>query len=350
MEAYVMATLRTHSREEHLRAITSSQDTIVWSAGQGKKLQTLHSPVNFGGRFLRPSDKVACLFGFGTKATCVKMDEKSMTETPAFRTPTWATIQACMSIYDIENLEVPAVGGTIFTGSASFLPAPFLANAVIEADSDDCFELIRVLIGAAESYDIEHGEDEGFPTAEENIEHACLFLFGIGKGLIAESRFSIDPDDAEMKEYAARRHAECIQPPAGLELTPSNDPIVLSQLTESISRQNEHSQEANELRRTEISRQIDKESQKKNKFVKQHTSFKNMVLMASATDTDRAAEFPVRTCGEFFNAETAAHAGQELANNFDNIGMSDVEFGYGMVQALSCGSFLWTDSSNPRNF
>jgi hypothetical protein len=153
-----------------------------------------------------------------------------------------------------------------------------------------------------------------------------------------------------MKDYSAKRHADCIQPPVGLELTPSNDPIVLSQLTQSISRQNEHSQEANELRRTEISRQIDKESTKKKKSVKQHTSFKNMVLMASAKDVDRAAEFPVQTCGNFFNAETAAHAGQELAKKIENIGMSDVEFGYGMVQALSCGSFLWTDSSTPINF
>ena len=120
MEAYVMATLCTQSRGERLRAITSSQDTIVWSAGQGKKLQTLHSPVNFGGRFLRPSDKVACLFGFGTKAACVKMDEISMTESPAFRTPTWATIQACENRDDIEELEVPALGGTIFPGSANF--------------------------------------------------------------------------------------------------------------------------------------------------------------------------------------------------------------------------------------
>ena len=38
-----------------------------------------------------------------------------------------------------------------------------------------------------------------------------------------------------------------------------------------------------------------------------------------------------------------------MANNFDHIGMSDVEFGYGMVQALSCGPFLWTDSSTPIN-
>ena len=50
MEAYVMATLCTHSRGERLRVITQSQDTIVWSADQGGKLQILHSLVNFGGK------------------------------------------------------------------------------------------------------------------------------------------------------------------------------------------------------------------------------------------------------------------------------------------------------------
>ena len=72
MEAFVTSTLCTRLAGERLRAITLSQDTIVWSAGQGEKLQILHSPVNCGGRFLRPLDKVACLFGFGTKAACTK--------------------------------------------------------------------------------------------------------------------------------------------------------------------------------------------------------------------------------------------------------------------------------------
>ena len=71
--------------------------------------------------------------------------------------------------------------------------------------------------------------------------------------------------------------------------------------------------------------------------------------MASADNVDRAAEVPVQTCLKFFNAETAAHAGQHLANSFENVRISDVEFGYRMVQALSCSSFLWTDSSTPRN-
>ncbi len=70
--------------------------------------------------------------------------------------------------------------------------------------------------------------------------------------------------------------------------------------------------------------------------------------MASAENVDRAAEVPVQTCLNLFNAETAAHTGQELGNSFETCGASDVEFGYGMVQALSCGCFLWTDSSTSR--
>ena len=161
-----MATLCTRLPGESLREITSSQDTIVWSVGQRKNLQITHSPVNFGGTFLRPSDKVACFFGFGTKAACVKIDEKIMTETPTFRTPTWDAIQECENRDDLEELEVPEIEGTVFPGSADFLPAPFLANAVNEADTDDFFELIRVLIATADDFDTEHGEDESFPAAK----------------------------------------------------------------------------------------------------------------------------------------------------------------------------------------
>ena len=108
-------------------------------------------------------------------------------------------------------------GGTIFPSSTNFLPAPFLSNAFNEADTDDCFGLIRILITDAHAFDTEHGEDGKNPLAKENIEETCLFLFGIGKGLIAETCFSVVPDDTEMENYSAKRHADFIQPPAGFE-------------------------------------------------------------------------------------------------------------------------------------
>ena len=140
-----------------------------------------------------------------------------MTDIPAFCTLTWDALHACEDRDDLEELEVPENGGTVFPGSAIFLLAPFLANAVNEADTDDCFELIRVLIVTANVFDTEHDEDEKSPLAKDNVDEACLFLFGIGKGLLAKNCYSIVPDDAKMKNYSVKRQAGCIQPPAGLE-------------------------------------------------------------------------------------------------------------------------------------
>ena len=77
-----------------------------------------------------------------------------------------------------------------------------------------------------------------------------------------------------------------------------------------------------------------------------------MIIMGLATYVDRIAETPVETCSCFFNEETAGQAGQELALNYDydDIGYTDVEFTYIMVQALFSEAFLWNDDFTPRNF
>jgi hypothetical protein len=62
---------------------------------------------------------------------------------------------------EVAEVEVPDENGLVtYPGSASFLPAPRLAGAVIAANSSDPFLLITVVNAAVTVFDLEHEEDE----------------------------------------------------------------------------------------------------------------------------------------------------------------------------------------------
>ena len=87
---------------------------------------------------------------------------------------------------------------------------------------------------------------------------------------------------------------------------------VMKQLTTGISRQSEVISESNFLAREEFDRKIEKDEEKKNKFSKLHASFKNMLLIASSTDGDRAVATLSPFCLSFFEQDTAGLADQYL--------------------------------------
>ena len=63
---------------------------------------------------------------------------------------------------------------------------------------------------------------------------------------------------------------------------------VLRQLTEGIYRQNERIEDTNKLARHEFDRKKEKDDEKKDRMLKLHSYFINMLLNASSTDGDRA--------------------------------------------------------------
>ena len=111
------------------------------------------------------------------------------------------------------------------------------------------------------------------------------------------------------------------------------------QLTEDISRQNERIEETNKLARKEFDRKKEKDDKKKDRMLKLHSSFLNILLNASSTDGDRVAKEITSTCRYFFNQETAGMADQQLSVLFRELGFQDVGFAHGFVQALLSGHF-----------
>jgi hypothetical protein len=81
-----------------------------------------------------------------------------------------------------------------YPGSASFLPAPWLADAVIAANSSDPFFLITVVNTAARVFDLEHKEDENYITsAADHAGDFILWAWGIGADQVSAIHIIFDP-------------------------------------------------------------------------------------------------------------------------------------------------------------
>ena len=143
-----------------------------------------------------------------------------------------------------------------------------------------------------------------------------------------------------------KRHQKCIMGSTmdveRAQPTARDSADIMRQLTVGISCQNEVITHSNVLAREEIERKIDKEEEKKNKFSKLHASFKNMLLMAFSTDGDRAASTLTPSCKYFFEQETVGVADQYLQVLFRDLGMPDVGFAHGVIQAFLSGQFLYS--------
>ena len=88
------------------------------------------------------------------------------------------------------------------------------------------------------------------------IKHAkdfTLWAYDVGKGLVPETHFKINPEDGELRTYGKQRHQDCILP-----LIPSNGRVsqvgtinentALFQLNQPLARQTEKAETSNTLR------------------------------------------------------------------------------------------------------
>jgi hypothetical protein len=108
-----------------------------------------------------------------------------------------------------------------------------------------------------------------FSTAVNHADDLNAWLYRVKTGLIPETRNSMNPDDTKIAFFSADRHLQCITAngmttkgiTAGAAI--SDNASVISQLTNTISIQNEEAMEPNNLCRKEIERQMERNKKKK---------------------------------------------------------------------------------------
>ena len=315
MNSYSLALAAGATLQSKIKNLVEDVDSIFFVADDEKCLQLIHSPMNLGGTRTRVDNKIVCLIGMGSQATAVILDFKTALADRNIVTPTIDDIVNCGTKEEILDLVCPdqpeegSLDGVTFPGSDAFLPAPWLCELIAESDSLDPLDLIPSIISAAKNFDNDHAADPSFMS--EAIKHAedfALWAYGVGTGLIPESRFKINPEDGELRKFGKRRHLDCLLPPIPLTGRvdtggATNDNAVLTQLNLTMARQTEEAETANNLRRKEIERLEEKEERKKNKLKDLHHSIRNMLALASSADCDDTPTEPAASCKDFSTAK-----------------------------------------------
>jgi hypothetical protein len=349
------------SRSDRLKSLTEG-NTIFLMADADRKIIIGHGPTNFGGTRTRPENKVGALVGLGAAAQGILLVENSALASYNLVTPSTEELFECASKDELGAFEDQGdLGDTTFSGSGIFIPAPFLFEKFIAMDSRDPLDLILEARAAATSFDLDHAGDDEYDSAKEHAGDFMKWAWAVEKGKVLESRYSVHPDDGELNTHCSYAHAFNIMPPTGNGTMPpgatpfgteetGDNSAVLRQLAEGISRQTEEAERSNMMHREDLNRRKEKDEEKRDKTKKLHRSTVSMLLMASATTNERAAPKLVQTATDFFNSENTGLADMELSQNFAAIGLKEVNFAHGVVQAFHSGQFTYFNPSAPSNF
>eukprot|EP00957_Ditylum_brightwellii_P188852 14375408-Ditylum_brightwellii.AAC.1 len=145
MEAFTNAINSSKSKDERVQALVEDVGAAVFTADVEKQVATLHSFKIIGGTRACLEKKMICLLGVGIEAACMEVNIASIIKECNFRAPRSEDMQACEDADALDAWMEPGNRVSINNkGSASFVPAPFLRDTMLEADSKDPWELIPV--------------------------------------------------------------------------------------------------------------------------------------------------------------------------------------------------------------
>jgi hypothetical protein len=165
-------------------------------------------------------------------------------------------IHKCSSAVEIVNFTAPDENGLVtYPGAASFFPAPWLLNAVVEASSSDPFILIAKAIEAAQAFDQDHDSNEDYITSAVNhVDDFIFWAWGVGASRVSKTKFAMGPNNNNLCHFHIERHQACISIPRvtwAAEVLPPplavSNLAVLGLLKTTISHQADKQEEQNKL-------------------------------------------------------------------------------------------------------
>ena len=325
------------STEAKLRDLVDELDTVILAADAKRNIMLLHSPKNFGGTRSRPDNKVTCMIGFGARAASILPDLNSAFVDTRIVVLSVQDLAACEAAEEVANIPAPNENGVVgFKGSAIFIPGPVLRNAIIKSNLKDPFELIPIIYRIARTFDQEHNTT----SAETHVDNLCAWLYGVKTGLIPKTRYSVNPDDEEVEAFYFKRHNDCIiisiestGPREGEALVLDGN-MVISQLANALTIQNEHLEDANVINRKNQILAEERKEKEKDRTKKIHPAILSMLKRAAATDPHDDNSDIAPSFLRFINSDNVGMAQFELTHQFASYRLDDVSFAAGTVQAL----------------
>jgi hypothetical protein len=193
-------------------------------------------------------------------------------------------------------------------------------------------------------------------SASKHVEAFTNWAFAIKLGQLGKVRYLIDPNNKELREFAARRHETCILPPIGggtsngtsIATHPGDTTEVFRTLSEGLKRMGEAADQTLILKKEEMRLKGEADNLKKDRIKDMHASISNMILMASATKLDRIRTFN-DSFKAFYNSKNQGYADLELHHQFDAKDLQNLGFAEGTVLALWSGLLKRSNPTAPSN-
>jgi len=335
----------------------NEDNNLILVADNKKQVVLLHNIKNLGGTTLNPTNKVAALIGMGPDAQAVALDVDVAITSQSKRTQTAIDIIAAAAIGTdtLRDLRAPTRGDPNFLGLNMFTPAPFLRKAILEAMSPCPFEIIQAAIAAHTLHVQEHVNDDGFNAADLEAHRDLLLMWclAVGQNSIPETRYSLLPDDDDLKRHKANTHLVNIQPTleaaAAAPIDPAETVRVLQLLGASMERSCEASEAQSEIQKEHVAYLKEKDKKKKDKAEKWHGLSRRLVLNAASTNGHVPATEIPESYQLVINSETAAMADKELHSQMVALGHREIGFAHGTAASLYNGSIIWNARDKPSN-
>jgi hypothetical protein len=242
--------------------------------------------------------------------------------------------------------------------TSAFIAAPFLRDALFNGGATNPLELIILAREAATNFENRHQGVVGFGnvSASKHVEAFTNWAFAIKLGQLGKVRYLIDPNNKELREFAARRHETCILPPIGggtsngtsIATHPGDTTEVFRTLSKGLKRMGEAANETLILKKEEMRLKGEADNLKKDRIKDMHASISNMILMASVTESDWIGTFS-NSFKAFYNSKNQGYADLELHHQFDAKDLHNLGFAEGTVLVLWSGLLKRSNPTAPSN-
>jgi hypothetical protein len=156
---FITAWLALTANDVNFGMIFNEETLTIITVNANNKGVVMYSFKNPGGTLLNPTNKFACLIGSGRVASTVIVDKTSLLLPLIIATPTFVTIISCLDEQEIGAIAHPTQINNNphnLCCSASFLLAPWVLGAILEADSNNPATLLLATNDTANKFDHSH--------------------------------------------------------------------------------------------------------------------------------------------------------------------------------------------------
>jgi len=342
---FIATSIPSEDRDEKLLLSKLTSDNgeslMIYFSKMSNSIQILHNVTNLGNSNHHPEPLLVALSGLSdSKATPVFINIDSLTTEFEFDAPTNTRLLSTSDANLLNSLEAPSTNQVKAKSFPFILVPPCLWEVILSSTNRSpenlFFEIKEEISNLKEDWE----EIDELKDSYKELYVILRFLWAIKKDIIKTVQLEVATDHNIVSNWSKSRHSHCIHEP-GPQVSTTNprerETSELDAFSEVISKLKKSATE-----------DLSESTQKG--FNKLYASTKNMILNASAPNSEIKAGSPSKHCSDFLCASKHSGARHFFINELQNYFGCNLEVALGVVMNLFHGIFLRTYDETPSNF